>query len=195
MVFKKYMNRREHQKRLRERDREQLKIDLKLSFNDDYYAPATPEFWTAWRSAPKTAVIREFAPAKYPAAQLGLPGNKPVWVVFVNRTAKSIFDENVGGVRNPDSPVGGVSNPDRMQGLGWQALRTNGGMFLDDRHKTYRSQRAPVVAWLNYNHGRYAVNVVHSAFKLTRPIPAAITDLGDAVEWVYQNSAWRGETS
>lgn len=190
MVFKKYMNRREHQKRLRERDREQLKIDLNLEFNDDHYAPATPEFWTAWRGAPKHAVVREFAPAQYLPAQLGMPGNKPVWVVFVNRTAKAIFDERLQAEKSADVRERLKNTDGKTQGLGWQALRTNGGMFLDDRHKTYRSQRAPVVAWLNYNHGRYAVNVVHNAFKLTRPIPAAITDLGDAVEWVYQNSAW-----
>ena len=64
-------------------------------------------------------------------------------------------------------------------------------MFLDERNMTYRSQRAPVVAWLNYHRGRYSVNVVDRDFKLTRPIPTAITDLGSAVEWVYQNSAWK----
>lgn len=196
MVFKKFRNRREHQERLRKRDRELLIETLKLSFNDDYYAPATPEFWTAWRGVSKTAVIREFAPAKYPADQLGLSGKKPVWVVFVNKTAKAFFEEKLEREVSPTPPSAEVSNADgKTQGLGWQALRKNGGMFLDDRHKTYRSQRSPVVAWLNYNHGHYAVNVVHSAFKLTRPIPAAITDLGKAVDWVYQNSVWRGETS
>ena len=183
MLFKKMRNRQEHQERLRKRDRELLTEELKLSFNDDYYALATPEFWEAWRGSSKTAVIREFAPAKYPASQLGLPGEKPVWVVFVNKTAKAFFEEKVQTITTP-------SGDEEIKGLGWQSLRANEGMFLDDRQKTGRSQRPLVVAWLNHNREGYSVNVVHTAFKLTHPIPTAIADLGDAVDWVYKHSAW-----
>ena len=184
MRFKKMMNERERQEKLRKRNRELLIEELRLSFNEDSYAPATPAFWDAWRA--KTVGVMEFAPAKYPAEALGLPGEKPVWVVFTNRNARDVFE---GNLKRKDPKL--VEDPRETKGLGWQALRANGGMFLDDRRKTYRSQRAPVVAWLNYNRGCYSVNVVHSDFNLKRPIPNAITDLGAAVEWVYQNSDWQ----
>ena len=173
--------------RHRQREREhQIRTAFNLKFNDQHYAIATPEFWDAWRADTHQTLRKQYAPAKYPADQLGLPGKKPVWVVFVSRAAKQAFEANHAApeAREAENTDG------KIQGLGWQSTRVNTGMFLDDRHRTYRSQRAPVVAWLNYNQGRYSVNVVHSAFKLTRPIPAAITDLGDAVEWVYQNSVW-----
>jgi len=173
----------------RHRQREQeheIRTAFNLKFNDQHYAIATPEFWDAWRADTHRTLRQQYAPAKYLADQLGLPGKKPVWVVFVSRAAKQVFEANHTALEAREA-----ENTDgKIQGLGWQSTRVNTGMFLDDRHKTYRSQRAPVVAWLNYNHGRYSVNVVHSAFKLTRPIPATITDLGDAVAWVYQNSVW-----
>ena len=174
--------------RHRHRQREHnIRTAFNLKFNDAHYAIATPEFWNAWRADTHRTLRQQYAPAKYPAAHLGLPGKKPVWVVFVSRAAKQAFEANHAApevspeAENGDGPI---------QGLAWVSTRANTGMFLDDRHSTYRSQRSPVVAWLNCNHGRYAVNVVHSAFKLTRPIPAAITDLGDAVDWVYNNAVW-----
>ena len=75
-----------------------------------------------------------------------------------------------------------------LKGLGWQANTDNTGMFFDDR---VPKKQGVLVAWLNYRDTLYSVNVVHSAFKLTRPIPSTINTLGEAVEWVYNNSVWR----
>ena len=171
----------------RHRQREQehrIRTAYNLEFNDEHYAIATPEFWEAWREEGKRAELRrQYALAKYPADQLGLQGKKPVWVVFISKEAKERFEAK------HTSPE--VSNADgEIHGLGWQSLRTNTGMFLDERNKTYRSQRSPVVAWLNYNLGRYSVNVVDSAFKLARPIPISISNIGEAVQWIYKNSIW-----
>lgn len=175
--------------RARERERQhRIRTAFNLEFNDENYAIATPEFWDAWREERKRAELRrQYAPAKYPADQIGLQGRKPVWVVFISQAAKEVFEAKHAAPEAPNADANG-----ELKGLGWQSTRTNTGMLLDERNKTYRSQRSPVVAWLNYNQGRYSVNVVDSAFKLTRPIPTSITSLGDAVEWVYQNSVWRG---
>lgn len=175
--------------RAREQERQhRIRTAYNLKFNDEHYAIATPEFWDAWREKGKRAELRrQYAPAKYPADQLGLQGKKPVWVVFINQAAKEAFE-----AKHAAQKCHAASNADgEIQGLGWQSIRANTGMFLDERNKTDPSRRSPVVAWLNYHRGRYSVNVVDSAFKLTRPIPNAITELGKAVEWVYQNSAWR----
>lgn len=174
--------------RHRQREREhEIRTAYNLKFNDEHYAIATPEFWEAWRGSDKNSTIhRQYAPGKYPADQLGLQGKKEVWVVFISRAAKEKFEaKRASHVRHAASNADG-----EIHGLGWQSLRTNSGMFFDERNKTWRSQRSPVVAWLNYNRGHYSVNVVDSTFKLTRPIPSTITDLGEAVEWVYQNAAW-----
>ena len=174
--------------RAREQERQhETRTAFNLKFNDEHYAIATPEFWSAWRAKKKVAgnqtIHRQYAPGKYPAVQLGLRGQEPIWVVFISRAAKQAFEAKRAPAEasNADGPI---------KGLGWQCIRDNTGMFLDERNKTWRSQRSPVVAWLNYNHGRYSVNVVESTFKLTRPIPISIADLGEAVEWVYQNAAW-----
>ena len=53
-----------------------------LKFNDDRYAIATPEFWEAWHANGKK--IGSYTPAKVPASAIGLPGNRMVWIVFVN---------------------------------------------------------------------------------------------------------------
>ena len=174
--------------RAREQDRQhRTRTAFNLKFNDENYAIATPEFWTAWREEGKRAELRrQYTPAKYPADQLGLQGKKPVWVVFISKAAKERFE-----AKHASPEVSNVGADGEIHGLGWQSLRVNSGMFLDERNKTYRSQRCPVVAWLNFNQGRYSVNIVDSAFTLTRPIPNAITNLGDAVEWIYQNSAWK----
>ena len=174
----------------RHRQREQehrIRTAYNLKFNDENYAIATPEFWDTWREEGKRAELRrQYALAKYPADQLGLQGKKPVWVVFISKAAKERFE-----AKHASQARHAASNADgEIHGLGWQSLRTNTGMFLDDRNKIYRSQRSPVVAWLNYNRGRYSVNIVDSTFKLTRSIPNSITNLGDAVEWVYENSVW-----
>ena len=174
--------------RHRQRERaHEIRTAFNLDFNAEHYAIATPEFWEAWRGSDKNSTIRrQYAPAKYPADQLGLQGKKEVWVVFISRAAKEKFEaKRASHVRHAASNADG-----EIHGLGWQSLRTNSGMFFDERNKTWRSQRSPVVAWLNYNHGRYSVNVVDSTFKLIRPIPISIADLGEAVEWVYQNAAW-----
>ena len=187
----------------RHRQREQehrIRTAFNLEFNDENYAIATPEFWDAWREEPKRAELRrQYALAKYPADQLGLQGKKPVWVVFISKAAKERFEAKLRRVdpevsdtsRSTLAASPEVSNADgEIHGLGWQSLRTNTGMFLDERNKTYRSQRSPVVAWLNYNRDVYSVNVVSDTFQLTRPIPRSVTDFGEAVDWVYNHSVW-----
>lgn len=182
--------------RARQQEREhRIRTAYNLKFNDEHFSIATPEFWAAWRACDKNETqpdsegnrpIRcQYAPAKYPADQIGLQGKKPVWVVFVSKAAKERFENRLASQAR-DAENGSIWR------LGWQARTDHTGMFLDERNKTYRSRRSPVVAWLNYNQGRYSINVVDSAFKLTRSIPASITKLGEAVEWVYQNSVWRG---
>ena len=172
----------------RAREKEQqhkIRVAFNLEFNDEHYAIATPQFWAAWREEGKRAELRrQYAPGKYPADQLGLQGQKPVWVVFISRAAKEAFEAK-------HTPVEASNADGELKGLGWHATRDNAGMFLDERNKTWRSKRSPIVAWLNYNQDRYSVNVVSEIFKLTRPIPASITALGDAVDWVYKNSHWR----
>ena len=170
-----------HRQREREHD---IRTAFNLEFNEENYAIATPEFWDAWRADTNRTLRRHYAPAKYPADQIGLRGKKPVWVVFVSRAAKEHFEaKHISAPEQQEIPA--------SEGLGWHARTAHTGMFLDDRNTTRRSQRAPVVAWLNYDRNRYSVNVVHSTFKLTRPIPVSITKLGEAVEWVYQHSVWR----
>ena len=170
--------------RAREQEQQhETRTAFNLEFNDKQLAIATPEFWAAWRTD-KSSMRRQYVPAKYPADQLGLLGKKPVWVVFISLAAKEKFEHKLA--------IPAASNADgELKGLGWHATRDNAGMFLDERNKTWRSKRSPIVAWLNYNSGRYSVNVVDSAFKLTRPIPRTIADLADAVDWVYQYSKWR----
>lgn len=168
-----------YRNRQREQERD-IRTAFNLEFNDENYAIATPEFWDAWRADTHRTLRRHYAPAKYPADQIGLRGKKPVWVVFVSKAAKAHFEAKPEQQEIPAS-----------EGLGWQARTAHTGMFFDDRDKTQGAQRPPVVAWLNYDQDRYSVNVVHSAFKLTRPIPGSITKLGEAVDWVYQHSVWR----
>ena len=168
-----------------EEQQHEISTAYNLEFNDEHFAIATPQFWAAWREEGKRAELRrQYAPGKYPADQLGLQGQKPVWVVFISRAAKEKF-EHKHATPEASNAAG------ELKGLGWHATRDNAGMFLDERNKTWRSKRSPVVAWLNYNRGRYSVNVVSEIFELTRPIPASITALGDAVDWVYQYSKWR----
>ncbi len=161
----------------------EIRTAFNLEFNDEQFAIATPQFWAAWRTD-KSSIRHQYAPAKYPADQLGLLGKKPVWVVFISRAAKEAFEAK-------RAPTEAPTTDGEIQGLGWHATRDNAGMFLDDRNKTWRSQRSPIVAWLNCNQDRYSVNVVSEIFELTRPIPTSITALGDAVDWVYKNSHWR----
>ncbi|MCE2416734.1 hypothetical protein J4G07_22395 [Candidatus Poribacteria bacterium] len=172
--------------RAREKEQQhETRTAFNLEFNDEHFAIATPQFWEAWRDEGKRVELRrQYAPGKYPADQLGLQGQKPVWVVFISRAAKEKFEHKHA------TPETSNANGE-LKGLGWHATRDNTGMFLDERNKTWRSKRSPVVAWLNYNSDRYSVNVVDSAFKLTRPIPTSITKLGEAVDWVYQYSKWR----
>ena len=171
-----------------EEQQHEIKTAFNLEFNDDNFAIATPQFWTAWRAEKKVegnrSIRHQYALGKYPADQLGLQGQKPVWVVFISRAAKETFEAK-------HAPVEASNADGELKGLGWHATRGNAGMFLDERNKTYRSRRSPVVAWLNYNRGRYSVNVVSQAFQLTRSIPTSITKLGEAVDWVYQYSQWR----
>ena len=173
----------------RHRQREQehrIRTAYNLKFNDENYAIATPEFWDAWREEGKQAELRhQYALAKYPADRVGLQGKKPVWVVFISQAAKEAFEAKHAPPEAPNADANG-----ELKGLGWQSTRANTGMFLDDRNKTYRSQRSPVVAWLNFNQGRYSVNVVSDTFQLTRPIPRSVTDFGEVVEWVYEHSDW-----
>ena len=74
-----------------------VKPAFDLEFNDDNYAIATPAFWRAWRADKNTTrgktISLQYAPAKYPADQLGLPGcKKPVWIVFQSKYAKRLFE-------------------------------------------------------------------------------------------------------
>lgn len=86
-----------------------------------------------------------------------------------------------------------TANPTpKLQGLGWMATRVDSGMFKDDRKRGHRTYyRGPIVAWLNCRDGQFSVNIVSKAFDLPRPIPTHITDLGEAVQWVYNNAIWR----
>ena len=74
-----------------------VKPAFDLEFNDDNYAIATPAFWRAWRADKSTTrgktISLQYAPAKYPADQLGLSGGKkPVWIVFQSKYAKRLFE-------------------------------------------------------------------------------------------------------
>ena len=173
--------------KLRNDRQQEVKPAFDLEFNDDNYAIATPTFWRAWRGDKNTTrgktISLQYAPAKYPADQLGLPGgNKPVWIVFQSKDAKRLFEGNQLANEAP------CPRSETLKGLGWQANTDNTGMFFDDR---VPKKQGVLVAWLNYRDTLYSVNVVHSAFKLTRPIPSTINTLGEAVEWVYNNSVWR----
>ena len=173
--------------KLKNQQRERgTKTPFDLEFNEDNFAIATSEFWDAWRadknSTRNRTLSRQYAPAKYPADQLGLQGKKPVWVVFANRAAKDAFEKR-SEVSDPSE-----NTSEMLKGLGWSSKTSHTGMFFDDRNP---KKQGVLVAWLNYRDNTYSVNVVHSAFKLTRPIPATITDLGAAVDWVYNNSVWK----
>lgn len=171
--------------RAREQERQhRIRTAFNLEFNDENYAIATPEFWDAWREEGKRAELRrQYALAKYPADQLGLQGKKPVWVVFISKAAKERFNARLTSQARA-AEIGTI------WWLGWYARTDHTGMFLDERDKTDFTRRSPVVAWLNFNQGRYSVNVVSDTFKLNRPIPRSITKLTKAVEWVYKHSIW-----
>lgn len=83
----------------------------------------------------------------------------------------------------------------RISGLGWQSLRMDGGMFIDDRagrtRRGRRMNKKRIMAYLNCKNGRFSVNVVSEKLELPKPIPAEIDDLEDAVEWVYQHGKWK----
>ena len=160
-----------------------------LEFNDEHFAIATPEFWNAWRADKNSTrgrtISRQYAPAKYTADQVGQSGKKPVWVVFKSRSAKERFDEKLANANTLPAP----ENTDgKILGLGWSSKNDTTGMFFDDRDPT---KKGVLIAWLNRRGNTYSVNVVSNTFKLNRPIPRSITDLGEAVDWVYQYSKWR----
>ena len=171
--------------RAREQERQhRIRTAFNLKFNDEHYAVATSEFWTAWSEEGKRAELRrQYTLAKYPADQIGLQGKKEVWVVFISKAAKERFNARLTSqARSAETGT--------IWRLGWYARTNHTGMFLDERNKTDLTRRSPVVAWLNHNRGRYSVNIVDSTFKLTRSIPNSITNFGDAVDWVYKNSIW-----
>lgn len=175
--------------KLRHQEHERgIQTPFNLEFNDAHFAIATPEFWDAW-NADKTrtrgrAISRQYAPAKYPADQVGQSGQKPVWVVFKSRSAKEAFEAKLA---NGSTPAPENTADPTIKGLGWSARTANTGMFFDDRNP---ENRGVLVAWLNYDRGVYSVNIVSNTFQLTRPIPRSISELSKAVEWVYQNAAW-----
>ena len=73
-----------------------VKPAFDLEFNDDNYAIATPAFWRAWRGDKNTTrgrtISLQYAPAKYPADQLGLPGGqKPVWDCLSKQVCQKAF--------------------------------------------------------------------------------------------------------
>ena len=176
--------------RHRQREREhEIRTAFNLKFNEDNYAIPTPEFWDAWRADKNSTIRRQYAPAKYPADQLGLSGEKPVWVVFVSRSAKKAFEAKRASSESADTTGSSeASHADgEIKGLGWHARTAHTGMFFDERSL---QERGTLVAWLNYRDDVYSVNVVSDAFQLTHSIPPTITDLGDAVDWVYKNSVW-----
>ena len=107
---------------------------------------------------------------------------------------------------NPDAPP--ISNSDapplsKLAGLGYYAHRDDSAMFFDDRRQPTgfwkRRDRDNVVAWLNrsrYTRGKgeggFYLNIVKpELLTLTKPIPASVTDFGDAVGWVLHHSEWR----
>ena len=184
-VFSKSMRRQPLFMKLRNRQRE-TEPAFNLEFNADNYAIATPEFWDAWRADKNSVrgrtISHQYALAKYSADQLGLSGKKPTWVVFANRAAKDAFEKR-SEVSDPSE-----NTSETLKGLGWSSKTSHTGMFFDDRNP---KKQGVLVAWLNYRDNTYSVNVVHSAFKLTCPIPTSITDLGAAVDWVYNNSVWK----
>ena len=176
--------------KLRNDRQQEVKPAFDLEFNDANYAIATPAFWRAWRGDKNTTrgktISLQYAPAKYPADQLGLPGgNKPVWVVFANWSEKETFDAKLAS-KVHHAPSEQEASP-MLKGLGWSSKTAHTGMFFDDRDP---KKQGILVAWLNYRNNIYSVNVVYSTFKLTRPIPNTITDLGEAVDWVYNNAIW-----
>ena len=77
----------------------------------------------------------------------------------------------------------------KLKGLGHHCHRMDGAFFIDDRIQGL-GRKAPIVAWLNCNRGRFSLNIVRHEFKSTAQIPRQITNLGDAIEFVYQNSKW-----
>ena len=67
----------------------EIAADYGLEFNEDRYAIATPAFWKAWHANGKK--VGMYAPAEVPASAIGLPGNRMVWVVFVNADVRRGF--------------------------------------------------------------------------------------------------------
>ena len=67
----------------------EIATDYNLEFNADRYAIATPTFWEAWHANGKK--VGMYAPARVPASVIGLPGNRLVWIVFVNGDVRQGF--------------------------------------------------------------------------------------------------------
>ena len=94
-------------------------------------------------------------------------------------------------VADPDAPPS-----TRLDGLGWYAI-AKGCMFFDDRRRKNgqfkRRQRGNAIAWLNEVKvdGFYLNIVQNDLLCLLKPIPRAVTDLGDAIDWVSYHSEWR----
>lgn len=83
-----------------------------------------------------------------------------------------------------------------IEKLGFSA-QYDGGFFVDDRRGTTRRgrrlSRQRIVAYLNkskYNAGFYLKINRPDIFKVQTSIPKSITDLNDAVDWVFANSRW-----
>lgn len=67
----------------------EIAADYGLEFNEDLYAIATPAFWEAWHANGKK--VGMYAPARVPASAIGLPGNRFIWIVFVNGNVRQGF--------------------------------------------------------------------------------------------------------
>ena len=65
--------------------------------------------------------------------------------------------------------------------------------MLPDRKRFKRRNRDNVVAWLNKSKSDgWWLNVVKpDVLCLLKPIPRAVNDFGDAIDWVLYHSEWR----
>ena len=64
------------------------KYDLK--FNKDGYAVATQRFWDYWNSGGKKTTM--YSPGKYRASEIGMHGNRWVWLVFASQFVREDFE-------------------------------------------------------------------------------------------------------
>ena len=111
---------------------------------------------------------------------------------MILKVLRSLYKRKIIEFRRIDgSPEWRIQTLEPIKGLGWHATTPVGGMFLDHRKGT--RGRRPLVAWLNHHSSRgYFLRPMTHDLHLVHPIPSEeVRNLGDAVEWVYNNSVWR----